>query len=185
MQATEELVRRDGFAAVGTRQIAERAGVSVGSLYQYFPTYESILLGWYEQVAAAAARTMKVATVDVLGEDLETSVRVTLKALLKVYEQHEIVLVRMPREVPEVERATQSTSFEHLNRGVMRLWFAQSHQFDPAATEQHIFFLETLILGVCRRWVADRPRHLSRPALLAGLAAMVLNYLESHLCEPR
>ena len=43
MQATGELICSCGLDEFGTNQIAERAGVSIGSLYQYFPDKESIL----------------------------------------------------------------------------------------------------------------------------------------------
>ena len=180
MQATEELVEKQGFAAVGTRLIAERAGVSIGSLYQYFPTYEAILLSWYENVAAAAARRMKIATVDVLDMDLESSIRTTLRSLLAVYEDHSLVLIRMPAEVPEIARAIGSTSFEYLNRTVMRLYFNQHHEFDPRDTETHIFFLESLIMNVLRRYVVERPKHLKRAVVLDEVARLVAAYLRSH-----
>ena len=36
-------MERDGFDSVNTNAVAELAGVSIGSLHQYFPTKESIL----------------------------------------------------------------------------------------------------------------------------------------------
>jgi AcrR family transcriptional regulator len=181
LQATEELVRARGFERVGTRLIAERAGVSIGSLYQYFPTYESILLAWYEQVAASAARKMKVATVSILDKDLDSSVRITLKALLKVFEENTIALIRMPREVAEIERATSLTSFEYLNRAAMRLFFAQHHEFNPRDTERHIFFLESIIMSILRRYVTEKPRHVKRADMLEQVARIVSAYLKGHL----
>jgi AcrR family transcriptional regulator len=181
LQATEELVRDLGFEKVGTRQIAERAGISIGSLYQYFPTYESILLAWYEKVAASAARKMKLATIAILDRSLDDSVRITLKALLKVFEQNALTLIRMPREVVEIERAMRLTSFEYLNRAAMRLYFAQHHEFNPRDTERHIFFLESIIMSILRRYVMEKPRHLKRAEVLEQVALLVSSYLKNNL----
>lgn len=181
LQATEELVRLRGFADVGTRLIAERAGISIGSLYQYFPTYEAILLAWYEGVAAGAARKMKLATLDVLDKDLEASIRTTVKALLRVYEQQALVLIRLPREVPEIERAARSTSFEYLNRAAMRLFFNQHHEFEPRHTDSHIFFLESMMMSILRRYVSEKPRFLKRADMLEQLCRMVSSYLRGQL----
>ncbi|MCH8174626.1 MAG: TetR/AcrR family transcriptional regulator [Proteobacteria bacterium] len=43
LEAAARILEKDGFDSVNTNAVAELAGVSVGSLYQYFPTKESIL----------------------------------------------------------------------------------------------------------------------------------------------
>ncbi|MET0338052.1 MAG: TetR/AcrR family transcriptional regulator [Caulobacter sp.] len=48
LTATEAIIRRDGPAGVTTPAIAKESGVSVGSLYQYFPNKEAIILALYE-----------------------------------------------------------------------------------------------------------------------------------------
>lgn len=173
-------MRERGFAEVGTRLIAERAGVSVGSLYQYFPTYESILLAWYENAAASGARKMKLATINVLDRDLASSIRTSIGALLRAYEEQSLVLIRMPREVPTINRAASSTSFEYLNRAAMRLFFNQHQEFKPRDTETHIFFLETIIMNILQRWVLEKPRRLKRAAVLEQVCRIVENYLKEH-----
>lgn len=44
LQAAIRILEREGVAAFTTPRIAEAAGVSVGSLYQYFPNKQSILM---------------------------------------------------------------------------------------------------------------------------------------------
>jgi AcrR family transcriptional regulator len=43
-KATAQILQRKGRAALNTNYIAEYAGISVGTLYQYFPDKESILV---------------------------------------------------------------------------------------------------------------------------------------------
>ncbi len=43
LEATAHILEREGLGALNTNNIAVRAGVSVGSLYQYFPTKQAIL----------------------------------------------------------------------------------------------------------------------------------------------
>jgi AcrR family transcriptional regulator len=180
LEATEELVKDRGFREVGTGDIAKRAGVSIGSLYQYFPTYESILLAWYEQVAATASSQIKAATVSILDKHLDTALRITVKALLDIYEEHSLVLIRMIKEVPEIEHATSSTSFIHLNRAAMRLFFSQHREYKPRYTEQHIFFAETIITSILRRFVSEKPPFLNRALVLKQVCLLVSAYLQAH-----
>lgn len=41
--ATERVLAEEGFEAMTTNRVAEVAGISVGSLYQYFPSKESLV----------------------------------------------------------------------------------------------------------------------------------------------
>lgn len=43
LEASAHILEREGLGSLNTNHIAERAGVSVGSLYQYFPTKQAIL----------------------------------------------------------------------------------------------------------------------------------------------
>ena len=51
VEAAAQILERDGAAAFSTGTVAERAGVSIGTLYQYFPDKQAI-------VAAAAKREL-------------------------------------------------------------------------------------------------------------------------------
>lgn len=42
LQATAELLEEQGYARLTTNHVAQRAGVSIGSLYQYFPSKEAL-----------------------------------------------------------------------------------------------------------------------------------------------
>jgi AcrR family transcriptional regulator len=43
LDAAAHILVRDGYDALSTNRVAERAGVSIGSLYQYFPNKEALV----------------------------------------------------------------------------------------------------------------------------------------------
>ena len=43
LDATAHIIVTDGYDQLSTNRVAERAGVSIGSLYQYFPNKEALV----------------------------------------------------------------------------------------------------------------------------------------------
>jgi AcrR family transcriptional regulator len=62
LETTWEILGTDGAKAVTTRNIAARSGVTIGSIYQYFPHKESILLELYKQRLAQVAKSFREIT---------------------------------------------------------------------------------------------------------------------------
>ena len=54
LEAAAQVLTERGYAAGTTNHIAERAGVSIGSLYQYFPNKDAILVALVERHLADA-----------------------------------------------------------------------------------------------------------------------------------
>src|SRR5438309_7003990 len=89
-----DLIGERGYEATTLRDVADRAGVSVGLLYRYFPSKRSIVLALYEQLSAEyalqAAEMPPGKWRDRFIFALETSLRVlgphrnSLKALVPV-----------------------------------------------------------------------------------------------------
>ncbi len=52
LEATARVLSRDGYAAMNTNRVAAVAGVSVGSVYQYFPNKDSLVAALHERHAA-------------------------------------------------------------------------------------------------------------------------------------
>ena len=50
MEATAKLIPDFGFERATTNRIAERAGVSIGALYRYFPNKEAIVVSLLQRV---------------------------------------------------------------------------------------------------------------------------------------
>ena len=59
VEAASQIIEKSGIEKLSTNQIAKKAGVSIGSLYQYFPSKESILAVLVESELTAHFKEVK------------------------------------------------------------------------------------------------------------------------------
>jgi AcrR family transcriptional regulator len=76
-----------GVEAVGTRSIAEAAGVPVASLYQYFADKDDILLALVERDIEAMDARVQADLAALPGYSIRTIVEATLAAFVAVYRE--------------------------------------------------------------------------------------------------
>src|SRR5215813_9693689 len=80
-EATAQILRRKGRAALNTNYIAECAGISIGTLYQYFPDKESILVA----IARRELEADHAAVMKAISEPVDAGadrVRLAIRALI-------------------------------------------------------------------------------------------------------
>lgn len=177
-QAALALVAKEGFTAASTTRIAERAGVSIGSLYQYFPTREAIFLALFEDTSALMTATMKQVMVKVLDQPLEKALTEIMRQLLALHREHELVLLRMVTQVPELKLVTQPLSFENMIydsiRNTLRQW---GTGLTPRDIDRRAFFVREIILGCIHRYLNDQPENISDRAFVDDLTQIVMHYI--------
>src|SRR5262245_7993492 len=84
LEAARRVFARHGYAAGTTNRIADVAGLSVGSLYQYFPNKDSILAALVREHIAEGTEELLAATSDPYA-DLESLVRRVVTSLVDVH----------------------------------------------------------------------------------------------------
>ena len=106
LEAAIQVFEKEGYAGTTTNHIASRAGVSVGSVYQYFPNKESILYCLMEQHVSEISLEIESVVMRNLdqGKLGKNTVRKIIEVLVGVQRNrqayHQIVL----SEVPSAQR---------------------------------------------------------------------------------
>lgn len=145
LQAAGEILARDGQAGLNTNHVAEQAGVSIGSLYQYFPNKQAIVVALIRDFRQEMLRDIDAAAA--LSE--QVGLKETLRRIVRAGLRHHL---RNPERVEALERIEAELPP------------------DPEVTRQKAQ-IHAVIVGVLAQHYVDDPEVVARDlvALCAGL----------------
>ncbi|WGD56221.1 TetR/AcrR family transcriptional regulator [Bradyrhizobium sp. CB1650] len=118
IEATARILVREGFEKASTNRIAELAGVSVGSLYQYFPSKEALVAAVIDRHNQEIMLVVRAALAEASALPIEKAVR---KLVTVAIEAHQIdpKLHRVLAE--QIPRTGQLKDVEAFNREILVL----------------------------------------------------------------
>ncbi|WP_181771244.1 TetR/AcrR family transcriptional regulator [Amycolatopsis pittospori] len=100
LDAAAHIFTEYGYAAGTTNRIAERARISIGSLYQYFPNKDAILLELLTLHLEEGRAAMALGQDGELPESLEELLRVFIRAQIENHQDDPRLLRLMIEQVP-------------------------------------------------------------------------------------
>ncbi|MCA9665336.1 MAG: TetR family transcriptional regulator [Myxococcales bacterium] len=85
MAATTRVLKREGYEKASTNRIAEVAGVSVGSLYQYFPNKQALVIAVVERHSDQLIAMLERTIADLGAAPIPDAVRTFVRAMLAAH----------------------------------------------------------------------------------------------------
>jgi AcrR family transcriptional regulator len=99
--ATARILVKEGFDKASTNRIAEKAGVSVGSLYQYFPCKEALVVAVIERHNQALMQVVRTALAQVASQPIGKAVPKLVFAAIQAHrvdpKLHRVLAEQIPR----------------------------------------------------------------------------------------
>ena len=83
LQAAARILAKDSLAGLNTNRVAEVAGISIGSLYQYFPNKEALIAALLLRAHTEQADALKKLALASRGQPLPVAVRALVKLALR------------------------------------------------------------------------------------------------------
>jgi AcrR family transcriptional regulator/AraC-like DNA-binding protein len=175
LEAVQRVLRRHGAEAITTNRVAEVAGISIGSLYQYFPEKQAIFMALHDRHVDRVRHVIGQTMTQCTQASLEEFTRELVERLANVHsedaELHEILSVAVPGSANGFKRALHAT-FEQVTSPTTQ------DRYTPEERERMLLVLprvvETLVHGV-----AHQQQPLSRERAKDEAIRTVAVYLNS------
>jgi len=180
--ATARILVREGFDKASTNRIAETAGVSVGSLYQYFPSKEALVAAVIDRHHQDLMQVVRGALAEVAKLPIKQGVR---KLVTSAIEAHRVdpKLHRVLAE--QIPRTGKLESVEVFNREAYALFrsYLESHRAEFRALDLELaaFVCVTSIEALTHTAVIHHSEMLSdqaTEALIDEATRLVIRYLQ-------
>ncbi len=170
LQATARILRREGRDSLNTNRIAEVAGVSVGSLYQYFPNKESLVDALRERYDAQFLERL----IRALGNTAQLPPRRALRAFVRF-------IIDIHREDPELHNELASEIPEGQQRTVREMVraFLEAHRDELRRPDLEIATYVVVEVGesLVHNTAVRAPERLEDPRFLDEVCDLMGRYL--------
>ena len=179
LDAVVRLAKRNGSNPITTNRIAEVAGVSIGSVYQYFPDKRAIFIALHERHVREIDRLIEGKLVEHAASPLKDLVRALVEAMIAAHTTDPELYELMLREVPH--RADGTRDFATRLHGAFRLAIAaRAHELNTRRDLDKVAFVVThMVDSLCHGAVLRRPSNLSLADAEEEVVRAVLAYLRS------
>ncbi len=191
IQACQQILEREGADKLSTHRIAEVAGVTIGSLYQYFPNKEAIIANLFREKIVDEADQISRDSTARIRSLMNVSLQLTIRELIRMKAELHLRYLELHGEFyrqyhdffdfhaavdDRVTKVYQQPSWEE--------WFPEFlHQYQDEITvnnlERAAFIVSSTIDGLLESAVEDAPQWLSDNDYLMDIENMVMGYLTS------
>ena len=183
VEATARVLIKEGYDRMSTNKIAARAGVSIGSLYQYFPSKEALVAAVIERHTHALSQVVRKALVKVATQPIETAVRELVAAAIDAHRIDPRLHRVLAEEVPRTGRLENIEAVERYAGGLFRDYLeARRSEIVVADLDLAAFVLVTTIEALTHSAVLNRPDVLADEKagkFVDDVTRLVLGYLRT------
>jgi AcrR family transcriptional regulator len=177
LDAVIRVLKREGFGALTTNRIAEVAGVSIGSVYQYFSNKRAIFAALHQRHIEQIDRLIASTLVKHAASPLDELIGALIEAMVDAHTQDPELFALLASEVPH--RAGSTQDFAARLHGVFRLAISsKAPDIEKRGDlDKAVFVVANLVDSLSHAAALRRPSGVSLAEAKAEAVKAVLAYL--------
>lgn len=177
LDTTAQILVEEGSEKLTTNRLAEKAGYSIGTVYQYFPNRQAIVLALIERQRAKVGRQVQAVLTRSAGQPLEQRIRAILHVLHEAFTLHRKPARRLMRALIEAALAHGLPTPPNVAaEAIIEVWREAS---GGMLNESEHFVLTRAIIEVLRQAVMSSSPLLGTRDFEDALLRMILGFLKA------
>jgi AcrR family transcriptional regulator len=179
LDAVVRLLKRDGSKAITTNRIAEVAGVSIGSVYQYFPDKRAIFIALHQRHIDQIDRMVQTKLVEHAASSIEELLRAMVEAMIEAHATDPELYELLMTEVPH--RADGTRDFAVRLHGAFLLAISsRAHELKKRRDLDKVVFVVThMVEALSHGAVLRRPARMSLKDAKEEAVRAILAYVRA------
>ena len=178
LEATARVLVKRGFDGLTTNLVAEAAGVSIGSLYQYFPNKAALVGALIENHVENMTQLALAELTRVAQLPMREAIRSVIEAMIRAHAVHPELHRVLTEQVPRVGRMAKLREIDSItHRMVAGLLASRKPELAIEDPDMAAFVLVSAIEAITHRAALFAPELLRDPRLVDETCTMVRRYL--------
>ncbi|SEG09047.1 DNA-binding transcriptional regulator, AcrR family [Thermomonospora echinospora] len=180
MDAAARVLAERGYEGASTNRIAQAAGVGIGSLYQYFPNKDAIVVMVLDRFADRLADRLDAQIEATMAEPWPVAGRALLDAQIRLLEEDAGLLRVMVEQAPRLGPFDKSLALQRRLTDLVRVYLLLNHEEfrEDLDVEAALWILAEAVGMLSIRYVLDRPP-ISHERMVDELAELIIGYLRA------
>jgi AcrR family transcriptional regulator len=158
LEATTRILIKEGYDRASTNRIAEVAGVSIGSLYQYFPSKEALVAAVVDRHTQELSEVTRNALVKVAARPIEVAAREFISVAIDAHRVNPKLHGVLAEQIPRVGRLENIEANVRDGYALVRGYLeAHRDEIDVADLDLAAFVVVTVVEALTHAAVLRRP----------------------------
>ncbi|HET8714724.1 MAG TPA: TetR/AcrR family transcriptional regulator [Holophagaceae bacterium] len=178
LTAAARILTKEGFEALTTNRVAAVAGVSVGSLYQYFPNKEALVRALCERHTHGVRDRIRARFAEAWDRPVAEVARMVIQGMVEVRRHEPRLHQELLRLAPAVGGLGELHAVEQEVEALLAAFIAsRPEELGPGDPERRAFLVCHAVQACVHGAVLEKPDWLKDDGLVEELARLVERYL--------
>jgi AcrR family transcriptional regulator len=178
LQAAELIISKKGYEYATTNYIAQVAGVSIGTVYQYFPRKEAIVAALLENLVVNSTEPVRKYLLASMHRPFAECMPELIRLVLNNRKKSAFLFRRLPRDATKIGEDSEQLTPETFLYSTIHAFF--THHRDEIKIddiEMAMYVSEYLCVGVINAHLEDPSPKLTDEQMIEHLSSAIIKYL--------